>query len=155
MLSLYKKILIAIDFSDNSTQAFKNAIMLARQNDAEIHALHVIHAVAQLDPYFTIGADKLESFQENRRGALLKELNDLVKKELADFPEDLKRFVGAEVLIGHPATAILEYADQKGIDVIVIGSHGYGMIEHALLGSVAEKVLRKSTKPVFVIPLKT
>lgn len=155
MLPRYKKILIAIDFSDHSTQAFKNAIMLARQNDAEIHALHVVYNIAQLDPYFTIGAERVDTFQESRKTGLLKELNDLIKKELINFPEDMKRFVGTEVLIGNPATTILEYADQQDIDVIVVGSHGYGMIEHAILGSVAEKILRKSTKPVFVIPLKS
>jgi nucleotide-binding universal stress UspA family protein len=156
MLPLYKKILIAIDFSDYSTQAFKNAIMLARQNKAEIHVLHVIQAMAELDPYFTIGADAISrDFEHRRRAALLKELDDLVKKELTDFPEDMERFVGAEVLIGNPAITILDYTARKGIDVIVLGSHGRGMVEKAILGSVSEKILRKSLLPVFVIPLKS
>jgi nucleotide-binding universal stress UspA family protein len=155
MLPLYKKILIAIDFSDNSTQAFKNTVMLARQNNADIHALHVIHDIAQPGPFFTLDAEKVDIFQKGRKTAALKELDDLAKKELADFPEDMKRFVGAEVLFGNPATTILNYADRNEIDVIVIGSHGHGIIEHAILGSVAEKVIRKSTIPAFVIPLKS
>jgi nucleotide-binding universal stress UspA family protein len=155
MLPLYKKILIAIDFSDNSIQAFKNAIMLARQNDANIHALHVIHDIALPGSFFTFDAEKVDLLQEGRKTAAIKELDDLLKKELADFPEDMKRFVSVEVLFGNPATTILNYVDRNEIDVIVIGSHGHGIIEHAILGSVAEKVIRKSTIPAFVIPLKS
>jgi nucleotide-binding universal stress UspA family protein len=155
MLPLYKRILIAIDFSDNSSQAFKNAIMLARQNDAKIHALHIIHNIAQPDPYFTIGAEKLDRFQEGRKAAGLKELDDLVKNELADFPEDMERLAGTEVIFGNPATTILDYANRNDIDVIVLGAHGHGIIEHAILGSVAEKVIRKATIPVFVIPIRS
>jgi nucleotide-binding universal stress UspA family protein len=161
MLPLYKKILIAIDFSDYSTQAFKNAVMLARQNDAEIHVLHVIHSLPQIDSHFKellsrhLGTEKYEDFEQNRRSALLKELSVFTKEKLADFPEDMKRVTCTEVLFGNPAKTILEYSDQNDIDVIIVGSHGRDIIERTIIGSVAEKVLRKSTKPVFVIPLQS
>ena len=81
------------------------------------------------------------------------ELDVFAKKELEHFPEDLARFSGTEVVIGHPVIKILETANRLDVDLIVMGTHGKGAIEHAFLGSVAEKVLKKSTRPVFVVPL--
>jgi len=162
MLPLYKKILVPTDFSENSDLAFKHAVMLARQNDAQIYLLHVIPPVdTSMKNYLStyMGQEVYEEFERNKlkehQEDLKKELDDFAKTELADFPEDLKRFVGADVTIGNPVTRILEVAEEKDIDVIVMGTHGRGILEHAFLGSVAEKVLRKAQRPVFAIPLKS
>ena len=81
------------------------------------------------------------------------ELKKFAEEELANHPEDLERLATIEVVHGHPARQILRAADDLGADVIVMGTHGKGALEHAFLGSVAEKVLRKARKPVFIIPL--
>ncbi|WP_029912245.1 universal stress protein [Pelobacter seleniigenes] len=160
MLPLYKKILVATDFSAHSTMAFKHAVMLARHNNAQIQLLHVMQP---LDPYFRSlfsdqpGSEMIAELEKSKyqqlQQELQQELADFARTELADFPEDLQRFNGAEVVIGTPATEIVATADQNNVDVIVLGTHGRGFIEHALLGSVAEKVLRHASRPVLVIPL--
>ena len=160
MLPFYKRILVTSDLTPNSEFAFKHAVMLARRNDAKIHLLHVLPQVdSSMRSYISsvMGEDKLEELEVNNmqkaKDTLQQELEDFAKRELASFPEDLARFAGAEVAIGRPVIKILETAEPLDVDLIVMGTHGKGVIEHTFLGSVAEKVLKKSTRPVFVIPL--
>lgn len=160
MLPKYKNILVATDLTPNSEQAFKHAVMIARQSDAKIHLLHV---VPEIDSGFrsyvsaVMGEGNLDKFEkkheEAAREEIKRELDHFAETELAKFPEDLKRFVGSAVVHGHPVAEILKIGDAIGADVIVLGSHGKGEMEYAFLGSVAEKVLRKSKRPVFVIPI--
>lgn len=160
MLPLYKKILVTTDFTPNSDNAFKHAVMLARQNDAKIHLLHVLPLVdSSMRSYLSsvLGESRLEEFEhinmEKAQVELKKNLDDFAKAELEKFPEDYARFAGSEVVTGHPVVKILEIADRLDVDVIVMGTHGKGPLEHAFLGSVTEKILRKTTRPVFAIPL--
>ena len=160
MLPLYKKILVTTDFTPNSDHAFKHAVMLARQNNAQIHLLHVMQQVDDnMRSYLSsvLGESRLEDFEktnvEKAKQDLKVSLDDFANSELASFPEDLARFAGSKVVIGHPVVKILETADELDVDVIIMGTHGKGALEHAFLGSVAEKVLRKTHRPVFIIPL--
>ncbi len=160
MLPTYNKILIPTDFTPNSEFAFKHAVMLARHNDAQIYLLHVIPQVdSSMRVYLSsiLGENRLEEFEQNNmqkaKDEMQQNLADFANRELANFPEDLNRFAGADVAIGHPVIQIIEAAETLDVDLIVMGTHSKGAIEHAFLGSIAEKVLKKSTKPVFVIPL--
>ena len=160
MLPRYNKILVPTDFTPNSDYAFKHAIMIARQNDAKIHLLHVIPEVdSSMRTYLSsvLGDGKLEELEQKHMKEAQdkgqKSLNSFAKKESATLPEDLARFAEVRVDIGHPVGKILDIADQLDVDLIVMGTHGKGVLEHAFLGSVAEKVLKKSTRPVFVVPL--
>ncbi len=160
MLPFYKRILVTTDFTPNSEFAFKHAVMIARNNNAKIYLLHVLPQVdSSMRSYLSsvMGENRLEELEQNNMGKareeIQRELDNFAKTELTDFPEDLERFAGAEVAIGHPVIKILEVANRLDVDLIVMGTHGKGPIEQAFLGSVAEKVLKKSTRPVFVIPL--
>ena len=160
MLPFYKKILVTTDLTPNAEFAFKHAVMLGRRNNAKIYLLHVLPQVdSSMRSYLSsvMGENRLEEFEksnmEKAKEELKQDLDDFAKKELAKFPEDLARFAGTEVAIGHPVIKILETADRLDVDLIVMGTHGKGIIEQAFLGSVAEKVLKKSKRPVFVIPL--
>lgn len=160
MLPLYNKILVATDLTPNAEFAFKHAVMLARHNDAKIYLLYVLPQVdSSMRGYVSsiLGESQLEELEKDNMGkartAMKQELDSFAKKELANFPEDLAHFAGTEVSIGHPVIKILETADRLDVDLIVMGTHGKGPLEYAFLGSVAEKVLKKSTRPVFVVPL--
>ncbi|SDZ79036.1 Nucleotide-binding universal stress protein, UspA family [Desulfuromusa kysingii] len=160
MLPFYKTILVPCDRTPNSQYAFKHAVMISRRNNAKIHLLHVLPQVdSSMRSYISavMGENKLEDLEhtnmEKAKEEMTHDLEEFAKKELADFPEDLARFAGAEVVIGHPVVKILEVAKQLDADLIVMGTHGKGAIEHAFLGSTAEKLLKKSKRPVFVIPL--
>ncbi len=160
MLPIYKRILVATDFTPNSDNAFKHAVMLARQHQAKIHLLHIVPQVdSSMRSYLSsvIGQEKLEELEAKNaaeaRAELKKELDDFAQRELINHPDDLARFAGSEVVNGNPVLKIIEAADRLEADVIVMGTHSKGVLEHAFLGSVAEKVLQKAHCPVFVIPL--
>ena len=160
MLPSYKNILYATDMTPNSEYAFKHAVMMARRSKAKIHLLHVVPEIdAGFRSYVSavMGTGKLESFEsqheEQARLNMQKRLEDFAHKELEDHPDDLKNIAGIEVIHGHAATQILRAAGRHEADVIVMGTHGKGALEHTFLGSVAEQVLQKSKKPVFVIPI--
>ncbi len=162
MLPLYQTILVTSDFTENSDHAFKHAVMLARQNNARIHLLHVIQQVdSSMRGYLAsvVGESRLAEFEKNNydnaQKELQQQLDEFAEKELKNFPEDLARFAGSRVVVGQPVQQILDVAEELNADVIVMGTHGKGVLEHAFLGSVAEKVLRKTTRPVFTIPLPT
>ncbi len=160
MLPNYKSILFPTDLSQNSVNAFKHAIMMARRNNATLHLLHVIPEVdASMRSYISamMAKGSLNQFEslheETARQEIQKRLKDFTEAELADHPEDARRIASIDVRHGHPPAEILSAAQRLGVDVIVMGNHGKGSLEHAFLGGVAEKVLRKSLKPVFIIPL--
>ena len=160
MLPNYQSILVATDLSANAVYAFKHAVMMARRNQAKLYLLHVIPEVdASMRSYISAMMTKgsLDKFENQHEEEARQQIADGIKafatEELADHPEDLKRIAGIEVLHGNPVAKILQTADRLQVDVIVMGTHGKGAMEYAFLGSVAEKVLRKSKKPVFVIPL--
>jgi|JTFP01.1.fsa_nt_gb nucleotide-binding universal stress UspA family protein len=140
MLPQYQKILVTTDFTENSDFAFKHAVMLARQTDARIYLLHVL---AELE---ITNWDKAHE-------ALKQELKEFADKELKNHPEDIAHFVEPIVATGNPVHRIVETADNLDVDVVIMGTHGKGLIDHALLGSITEKVLKKIRRPIFVVPL--
>ena len=160
MLPNYSDILVATDLSQSAINAFKHAVMMARRNQARIHLLHVVPEVdASMRAYISalMAKGSLDQFEtqheEDARLKIRRRLKQFAEDELANLPEDLERVVTVEVALGHPVIKILETADRLNVDVIVMGAHGKGAIEHAFLGSTTEKVLRKTRRPVFVIPI--
>ncbi len=73
--------------------------------------------------------------------------------ELKRDPKTLKKVVSIDVVYGNPAAEILRKAEEMNADVVILGTHGKGLISHAFLGSVSEQVLHRIRKPVFIIPL--
>ncbi|MDH3453916.1 MAG: universal stress protein [Desulfuromonadales bacterium] len=160
MLPTYQNILIATDLTPNCVFAFKHAVMLARESKAKVHLLHVVPEVdAGFRSYVSavMGSGILEKFEaqheEEARAEIRKELEEFTKEELADHPEDFKNIVSIQVLHGHAVSHILQEAERLNADVIVMGTHGKGALQHTFLGSVTEKVLRRSKRPVFVVPI--
>jgi nucleotide-binding universal stress UspA family protein len=125
--------------------------------------IHLLHVVPEVDSSFRsyvssiMGEGKLEEFEsqheDQARTKIRKELEAFAREELTDHPEDFKNIASVDVVHGHAVSQILQAADRLNVDVIVMGTHGKGALQHTFLGSVAEKVLHKSNKPVFVIPI--
>ncbi|TYO98500.1 nucleotide-binding universal stress UspA family protein [Geothermobacter ehrlichii] len=160
MIPGYRRILYTTDLSSNSALAFRHAVSLARVYDAEINILHVMPALdSAMENYLAaaMGEEAFAALEDRNREELTvtirQRLERFAAEELNDHPEDLKRVVGIEVHYGRPAATILAAADRLDPDLIVCGTHGKGLVEHTFLGSVAEKVLRKSVRPVLVVPI--
>jgi len=160
MLPKYNTILVPTDLTPNAEHAFKHAIKLALQSNAGIHLLHVVPEIdAGFRSYVSavMGQGNLEKFEKDHeveaREEIKREIEHFAKTELTNLAEAQERFVGAIVIHGDPVAGILKTADAIEADVIVMATHGKGEHSHTFLGSVTEKVLRKSNRPVFAIPL--
>ena len=152
MIPEIKKILYTTDLSQNSAYAFRYAVNSAKKHDARITILHVVEEMA---PFFE--EERLKIISDKK----IKEATDRIRnrlkifcdRELKDDPECANRIESIEVCQGYPPEEILKKADEFNCDVIVMGTHGKGVIRHSFLGSAAQKVLRRVRKPVFIIPL--
>ena len=140
MISL-KRILVPTDFSETSKAAVKYAMALAQAFGGKLHVLHVSEkASTDMATEFPLGIEA--STQDAVRERLLKILTP--KEEKALHPEFVMR-------AGAPHVEIVRYASEHNIDLIVMGTHGRGLVAHAVMGSVAEKVVRKAPCPVLTV----
>jgi len=139
-----KTILVPVDFSSNSARALEYAHTLATRFEASLHLIHVCEVpsltTGSMDAYAIAYSNWSQQLGDEAERELLK----LVPK-LAGVP------VSTEVLFGNPARAIVTAADGHGADLIVMGTHGHGPLMHALMGNVAERVVRTAPCPVLTI----
>jgi len=139
------RILCPLDFSDVSRHTVDHAMLLARWYGARITALHVCNSIVIPSTDFAVvGGVPPPPLTEI-------EIADVTRQVRACFGGTLD---GVDVLVdsGNPSRQILECARSLPVDLIVMGTHGAGGFDHLLLGSVAEKVLRKATCPVVTVP---
>jgi len=139
-----KRILHPTDFSKNSEQALKYACSLAIQYSADLHLIHVIR-----DPGWMIPSIEL-AFPE---GYYLKQ-KQAANERLASLPDKVINHTGTvirNVCEGNSHTEILRYGHENNVDMIVMGTHGATGLEHLIIGSVAENVVRRSPCPVLTV----
>ncbi|HZZ73832.1 MAG TPA: universal stress protein [Pirellulales bacterium] len=137
-----RKILVPTDFSDTSAVALTYAKELATAFKASIHLLHVM--VEWLPDGFVPYSPEL--FRDIEQAAH-KQLGEILSaEEQQQYQAQLVVRSGSSEFI-----EILHYAREQAVDLIVIGTHGRGPIAHMLLGSVAEKVVRKASCPVLTV----
>ena len=138
------RIVVPFDFSDDSKRALEVAAKLAVTYDSRIDVVHVIVPSIDLQAEVAIWAPSFE-FDRN-------EVFRRAERRLADAVEKLPEVpIKIQVLDGHVASALTRYADGEKADLIVLASHGLSGIEHFLLGSVAEKVIRSASCPVLTL----
>ncbi|MFK7817340.1 MAG: universal stress protein [Planctomycetaceae bacterium] len=141
-----KKILVPTDFSDFSKPAFDYAAALAARFDSELHLFHVL-----ADPTMHIHDPTLISMGAvYERAHEWREITQAeLKKVVGDWDNGVP--VVCEAANGPPFVEIVRYAKENDIDLIVIGTHGRTGLKHVLIGSVAERVVRKSPCPVLTV----
>ena len=144
----YNKVLFCTDFSENSDYAFEFAFGIAKRDEGLLYILHVIPRNLQQE---VLSSHISEDILRNIQKGLEQELDDNYKEHYTKKIEDAVRF---EVVTrsGREDEEIIEFAKKEKVDIIVMGTHGKTGMEHAFFGSVAEKVLRHSPFPIFVIP---
>lgn len=160
MIPQIKKILYATDLSDNAAYVFCYAIDSAIKHDAKIIILHVLEQVLVTTEAMAlsyISGEQLRKIQEdeeiNAIDRIRKRLKILCEKEFNDDHECKDRVESIEVCEGFPPDTILRMADERNCDAIIMGTHARGAIANTFLGSTAKRVLRRTRKPVFIIPL--
>ena len=141
---MFKKILVPTDASDNSRRALKIALELAGSYQAEVLLLHVSYTPQAYWGYtisygITVTQEQLDQNGELALEATLSGIeqgNIIIKKRIES---------------GHPVTVILDLIKKEAIDMVVMGSHGYGAITGSVLGSVSQRVLQRADCPVLIV----
>lgn len=139
-----KRILVPTDFSDFSQVALRYGCEFAAKFGAELHLLHVID-----NPAPPASEDWGKTLDEYRRDLEECAGNELQELDLNPLP-DRKRVVD-NIRYGSALLEIILHARENEIDLIVLGTHGRTGLAHVFLGSVAEKVVRKSPCPVLTV----
>ena len=160
MIPKIKKILYSTDLSKNSAYAFRYALNSAKQHNADLVIFHVMEVIDSTTrnlmmayvekEYFTEKDKEKIAYAKNR---IEKRLKVFFEKVRGEYPELDDTNISIEICEGYPAEEILIKADELNCDAIVMGTHGKGLLSQTFLGSVAKKVLRRTKKPVFIIPL--
>jgi nucleotide-binding universal stress UspA family protein len=141
---MYKRILATLDGSKLAEAVLPYAKELAGRLDLDIVFLHVCSPEAQ--PFATMHQAYVEHVAE-----LVKQQAEAIQKKTGAPPRGRTIEVSGEVIQGYAADDILRYADEKGVDFILMASHGHSGIRRWAMGSVADKVLRASKVPVFLV----
>lgn len=139
------RILFPTDFSQNANAARDLACGLAEQNDAELHLLHVI-----FEPTYLLPEPQFITFPNIPWEELEMAANESLRGVLEPGMDEKLRIVRS-VRRGPPFLEILNYSQQKAIDLIVMSTHGRTGLSHLLMGSVAENVVRKARCPVLTV----
>jgi nucleotide-binding universal stress UspA family protein len=164
-----KRILVGCDFSPDSKLAFDHALSLAQEFQTQLFLAHVLRPTDQIElsasDYIKIqGSDytnwarteyldlqKKESQEDlkdkpNLSHSLGKQLSDMV-------PEDSRNWCTPITILlkGQPYKELINYAEQKEVDMIVLGVHGHSLLERFIVGSTADRVISRASCPVLVV----
>ena len=142
-----KKILCATDFSEGSLNSLPYAVDLAKRYSAKLYLIHVIHDVGKTSGWYVPHVSLDEMYKEMTKDA---------KAQLdKSFVDEMRGFKDIEhvVLTGIPYQEISRFAEEKKIDLIVIGTQGRTGLERMLFGSTAEQVVRHAPCPVITVRL--
>jgi nucleotide-binding universal stress UspA family protein len=152
-----KKVLIALDYDQTAQKVAEMGFSMAKAMNAEIVLLHVVADAAY---YSTLDYSPIVGFAGYMDVVPMQlETMEGLKKVSQHFLNKLKHHLGDEtiqiqVVEGDFAESILDAAKELHADIIVLGSHSRRWLEEILMGSVTEKVLHHTTKPLFIIPTK-
>lgn len=148
-MATFEHILVPTDFSPCSRAALDRAVYFARIFHATVEVLHVWETQSYVGPEVVVHVPG------HSQQTLAQFAHTVAEKRMVEFLADLERALPAGVVrgrveTGDPTEAILRVAVEDKAAMIVMGTHGRTGIKHALLGSVAEKVLRRAPCPVLI-----
>jgi len=138
----FGKILFPTDFSESAENASRYALSLAKKYGSKVYVIHVIEPFTYTTEFGLDFSAQLKEMEASAR-RLLDDIAASIKKTNLD--------VESALITGEPFVEIIKYARKEQVDLIVMATHGRSGIEHMLMGSVAEKVVRKSPCPVLTI----
>jgi nucleotide-binding universal stress UspA family protein len=152
-----KKVLIALDYDPTAKNVAESGFSLADSMGAETFLLHVLSEPVH---YSGLAYSPILGFRGYFEMSPI-QLNSIESLKIASdhYLENIKQQLGNKniytlVREGEFAETIIDTAKEKKVDVIVMGSHSRKWLEEILIGSVTEKVLRKTSLPVFIVPTK-
>jgi len=140
-MSDYRTILVTTDFSDQALVGVEEAARLGKRLGSRLVLLYVVED--RMPPI--LDAETWSATMEEHRRIAEHNLDTYADEHLAGCEHEVA------VVVGRPHEAILATAAEKGVDLIVMATHGYGLLGQAVLGSTTERVLHHATCPVLVV----
>jgi nucleotide-binding universal stress UspA family protein len=160
MIPEINKILYATDLSENARYAFGYAASIANRFEARITILHVFEELshnATIRLATMLGEGKWQELQDRNIHDVLDTIRTRLERFCQDADEELKEcpYLVDDVIIkqGEPVEIILSQAEETGCDLVVMGTHGHGLLADAMMGSTATRVVRRSQLPVLIVRL--
>jgi nucleotide-binding universal stress UspA family protein len=159
MIPEIKKILYATDLSKNARYAFGYAASLANRYGAGITLLHTLEDSPGSDSLVVnmMGEEKWNELRKTNEAKVIETIRERLEKFCADVSDELPScpFITDKIIvnIGNPVDEILAQTKTSGIDMVVMGAHGQGIIADAFMGSTSRRVLKRCKKPVLVVRL--
>lgn len=140
-----KKILVPVDFSENSKKIVQSAMYVAGKCQASLDLVFVVQSFEDYSGFF-VPHMPIAQFEEEMVQSAEKKMENFIEDNVSGLTVN-----AAKVLSGDVAEEIISYAQEEAIDMIVMGTHGYKGFEKVLFGSVAEKVVKMAPCPVLTI----
>jgi nucleotide-binding universal stress UspA family protein len=150
MIGNFKVLLAPVDFSDYSIRAATHAYELSKAVGGQLHMLHVVVPHHSLLPLIPLVADAERARELAREASMVEQAEAELARLKAEWMENSPT-VTTLALVGSPAARIRDYAAEQNVDLIVISTHGRTGVEHMLIGSVAEKLVRTAHCSVTVL----
>jgi nucleotide-binding universal stress UspA family protein len=149
---MYENVLIPTDGSDAATKATAHGFGLARWHNATVHLLYVVEEPPpdMMDEAGVFGEAGVTTYPEDLN-PVLEEMGSEAVEDFATLAEELNVEAATEVLSGQPDEAILRFADERDVDLIVVGTRERSSVDRLLHRSVTDRVLRSTTVPVLVV----
>ena len=150
---MFKKIVFATDFSETAQKAYEKLKQIRTECNAQsVIIVNVVDerevdAISNMEGFYSIQLDKIREEVEQELVRRAEENVEKCKKELKELGFDVE----VRIIVGIPYEEIVKIADKEGAGLIVMGSHGKGIIQELLIGSTSEKVLRKAKCPVLIV----
>lgn len=160
MIPKITKILYATDLSENAKFAFGYAAEMARRYDAKLTILSVMEALteqAELQIRQMMGKDNWDALKKEKQ----EESKTIIQSRVEEFCKEMNEKMDACDLIdpdiviknGIPYEEILKVSSDMNADMIVMGTHGYNVLEDSLIGGTARRIVKDSSIPVLIIRL--
>lgn len=152
MIPKIKKILYATDLSDGASHAFGYAVSIAMGIEAKISIINVYEKLSH-NANIEMRSEDFSSAKTKLTEKIKTRLQQYAKREGHEECLYSKLIENIYVAAGNPVEEIIDQAKLGGYDLIVMGTHGHGILYSALIGSTAKKMIKQSDIPVLVVRL--
>ena len=164
-----KNILVALDFEIGVEPILTHAIKAAKAYQAKLWIIHVVTSVKSQIGY-SLSTQSLPGLMAAGEGYYnqlfdLETTRNMIAAELhkehnvlLGYCDSIKKDnieVQGLLIEGDPAEVIISESQKKGIDLIIMGTHGHGLLHKTIIGSISDQVIHKSSKPTLLIPTQT
>lgn len=140
-----EKILFPSELREYPLKMLPYVLSMSEKYNSTVYLLHVIEDILKWGGFY-IPHMSLDKYQKEAEGAAEKFMDKVCEQQMNGCPNFERK-----ICSGDPAIEILKSIESEDIDMVIMGTHGYKGMEHAIFGSVAEKVVKKSPVPVMVV----